>query len=103
MTPTFALTVRLEVVETDYAAFFVAVRANAAQSVAAEPGCLRFDVLMPVQGPAGSVLLYEIYSDRSAFERHLRSEHFLTFDAVTRSMILSKTVDFFSVTENAKT
>ena len=102
MSAGFAVTVRLDVIETDLSAFLRAIRANAAQSVAAEPGCRRFDVLIPEQAPAGRVLLYEIYTDRAAFEQHLRSDHFRDFDAATRSMVRSKVVDVFSVTEHPK-
>lgn len=102
MTEGFALIVRLEVIETHRATFLAAIRANAAQSVAAEPGCQRFDVLIPEPDSRGTVLLYEIYDNRAAFEQHLRSDHFLSFDAATRPMVLSKAVDFFSVMENFK-
>lgn len=102
MSEGFALIVRLEVIDRHRAAFLAAISSNATQSVAEEPGCQRFDVLTPVLGPGGSVLLYEIYDDRAAFEQHLRSDHFLRFDAATRPMLRSKAVDFFSVTENRK-
>ena len=48
---------------------------NARQSGRLEPGCRRFDVVEP-HGDEDTVLLYEIYRDRAAFEAHLRSEQF---------------------------
>jgi quinol monooxygenase YgiN len=51
---------------------------NAAASLANEPGCRRFDVLIP--SPASStVALYEIYDDEAAFAAHLASTHFKLF------------------------
>lgn len=102
MTAGFALIVRIELVEAHRADFLAAIRINAATSVAQEPGCSRFDVLTPPDGPANQVLLYEVYSDRAGFDQHLLSEHFQSFDATTRRMVRSKTIDFFDATPNTK-
>ena len=99
----FALIVRFEIAEVHRAAFLAAVQANAAQSVADEPGCLRFDVLAPLERDGTEVLLYEIYADRAALDHHLTTGHYQSFDATTRSMIGSKSVTFLALTENAKT
>jgi autoinducer 2-degrading protein len=95
------LTVEFDLTGADAAAFLAAVRENAALSVLHEPGCLRFDVLVPVQG-APSVLLYEIYRSRADFDLHLATDHFLRFEEATRSMVRGKTVVFHHLTENAK-
>jgi (4S)-4-hydroxy-5-phosphonooxypentane-2,3-dione isomerase len=83
-------------------AFLRLVEANAAASVADEPGCLRFDVLLPAGGDGPDVFLYEIYADRAAFDHHLTTVHFLAFDEATRPMVERKAARFFSVRENAK-
>ena len=41
------------------------------------------------------VLLYEVYSDRAAFDLHLASEHFAAFDAEVRDWVSAKTVSTF--------
>jgi quinol monooxygenase YgiN len=64
---------------------------NARQSARLEPGCRRFDVIEP-HGDADTVLLYEIYQDRAAFEVHFRSEHFARFDASSAGLVVSKTI-----------
>jgi len=64
---------------------------NAEASVRTEPGCLQFDVLEP-EGEADRVLLYEIYSDRAAFDAHLRTEHFRIFAEASESLFLQKKV-----------
>ena len=91
-------------VEFDIAApfrdkFLEFVRENAAQSVREEPGCLRFDVLVPEAG--GPLLLYEIYADRAAFNLHLASPHFTRFDRETRHMVLSRVIKVFTAFEHA--
>ena len=71
--------------------------------MALEPGCLRFDVLSPTDGArAREVLLYEIYTDQTAFDVHLASAHFRSFDEQTRTLVRRKTVNAFTVDQNAK-
>ena len=59
--------------------FVAAVKLNATASVRDEPGCQRFDVMVPVEGTADDVALYEIYDDRDAFHAHLETPHFKQF------------------------
>jgi quinol monooxygenase YgiN len=73
-------------------AFAARVREQAGASLGAEPGCRRFDVCVDPHD-AGQVLLYEIYSDASAFDLHLRSAHYLAFDRDTREWIAEKVVE----------
>jgi quinol monooxygenase YgiN len=98
----FAITVAFELIEGTQAEFVRLVSENAALSVAREPDCLRFDVLTPLDGPSPHVLLYEVYTDRAAFDRHLASAHYLSFDLRARQLIRSKTVTGFAATTNAK-
>ena len=73
----YAITVTFELEENAAEQFHRLVAENARQSVALEPGCLRFDVLSPTDGArAREVLLYEIYTDQTAFDVHLASAHF---------------------------
>ncbi|MFI0848617.1 putative quinol monooxygenase [Mesorhizobium sp. IMUNJ 23232] len=99
----FAITVAFELVDGAFPEFYQRVSENASQSVAVEPGCLRFDVLTPVEaGASPQVFLYEIYRDRAAFDFHLASDHYRSFDLKTRDLVSKKTVWAYSVTENAK-
>ncbi|MCQ8278274.1 antibiotic biosynthesis monooxygenase [Acetobacteraceae bacterium KSS8] len=54
--------------------------ADARDSVANEPGCSQFDVLVDENG-ADTVTLFEIYKDAAAFETHLTMPHYATFAA----------------------
>ena len=71
--------------------FRALIDTNAHASVRDEPGCLQFDVLEP-EGEDDRVLLYEIYSDKAAFEAHLRSEHFAIFAGASDALCLQKKV-----------
>src|SRR5207253_7751745 len=70
--------------------FVEVVHANAAASLADEPGCRRFDVFVPDDG--NRIVLYEEYRDRSAFADHCRAPHFLAFDKAVASMVVAKRV-----------
>ena len=67
------------------------IDANARASVLNEPGCRRFDVVEPI-GEADRILLYEIYDDAAAFDEHVRSAHFLEFDAACASLVAGRSV-----------
>jgi (4S)-4-hydroxy-5-phosphonooxypentane-2,3-dione isomerase len=101
-TSTCTLTVWFDVAPDAFPNFLTQVRENAAQSVQLEPGCLRFDVLVPEIGAGSGVLLYEIYRTHDDFDLHLASSHYLRFDAATKHMVLAKQVAFHQLYENAK-
>ncbi len=64
--------------------FLAVAAADARDSVANEPGCQHFDAVIPADA-TDHVVLYEVYDDRAAFERHLEQPHYAPFrDAVPR-------------------
>ncbi|MCP4384974.1 MAG: antibiotic biosynthesis monooxygenase [Hyphomicrobiales bacterium] len=64
---------------------------NARQSRSLEPGCQRFDVLVP-EGAIDRIVLYEIYDDHQAFLDHLASEHYKAFERESAALVESKSV-----------
>jgi quinol monooxygenase YgiN len=64
---------------------------NARASVRDEPGCSRFDVCADRKDP-NRILLYEIYDDRAAFDAHLKTPHFASFNAASAALVAEKTV-----------
>ena len=71
--------------------FLPLVHENAAASLRDEDECHQLDVCTDPDLP-GEVLLYELYSDADAFGVHLKTAHFLHFDAATKDMIDAKVV-----------
>lgn len=92
----FVVTVNFGVAPQHSAIFLARVRQQAADSLREEAGCLRFDVCTAPDDPAG-VFLYEIYTDRAAFDLHLASAHFLAFDAEVAPMIIQKDVAIWTL------
>lgn len=76
--------------------FRPAILANARASLEHEEGCHRFDVCFDPQD-ASKVLLYELYTDRAAFDLHLKSAHFLEFDTLTKDWVNQKKVSFWQL------
>ena len=91
MTGGFVIVVEFMIKPGAMAAFRRLIDDNARASVRDEPGCRRFDVLAD-RKDAGRILLYEIYDDRAAFDAHLKTTHFATFNSESAPLVADKTV-----------
>lgn len=87
----YAVCVTFQIRENWMEAFMPLMLGNARTSLSEEEGCLQFDVLTDPDRP-NEVFLYELYSDRDAFDAHLRSGHFWAFDRAVADMIADKQV-----------
>lgn len=92
----FTITVEFEIEPEHTGDFRDAVLAQAENSLTKEPWCHRFDVSFDPDA-AGHVFLYELYDDRAAFDRHLKTDHFLSFDTAVRDWVKSKKVKSWSL------
>lgn len=86
-----AVLVDFEVAPDKVDAFLVLMRQQAENSVSKEADCVQFDVCTDPASP-NSVFLYEVYTNRAAFDVHLASDHFKSFDAEVASMVTGKVV-----------
>ena len=68
-----------------------AILHNARESVAKDPGCLRFDVCQVHDDPTRWIL-FEVYTDRAAHAAHRESPHFIAYNAVAERAITEKSV-----------
>ncbi|WP_299964135.1 putative quinol monooxygenase [uncultured Roseobacter sp.] len=87
----FAVVVTFQIKPEHITDFMPLMLQNAQTSRREEPGCHQFDVATSPDRP-GEVFLYELYDDEAAFEAHLKTTHFKTFDEKTAPMIAAKTV-----------
>ena len=74
-----------------FESFLARVRQQAVNSLDLEAACHVFDVCVSPEKD-NFVLLYEVYSDRRAFDVHLESAHFRDFDATVRKWVSDKKV-----------
>ncbi|WP_276122544.1 putative quinol monooxygenase [Pararhizobium qamdonense] len=70
----FVVIAEFQVKPSKLAAFLEAARDDAKHSVADEPGCRQFDVIRP-EGSDDTVVFYEVYDNRAAFDAHLETPH----------------------------
>ena len=82
--------------------FLDVARADALASVRDEPGCRRFDLLVPEDDP-DAVWLYEIYADADAFDAHLETPHLKRFQADNRPFVEAVRIRRCAQIEHAKT
>lgn len=75
----FVVLPSFDVSEDKLDAFLTAAHADAMQSVANEPGCLQFDVVVDRKSHPVRVMFYEVYENRAAFEKHLETPHLAAF------------------------
>ncbi len=69
---------------------------DSAKSVANEEGCLGFDVLVP-QNKQDTVVLYETYKSKEAFEVHKTMPHFKPFvEGIPPLLSKERTIQFLS-------
>lgn len=85
------VTVVFEVHEAEAEKFRKRVRQQAADSVAREPGCRRFDVSCD-PGSAARFFLYEIYDSQESFDGHRETPHYQDFNATVTPWVTSKEV-----------
>ncbi|SCZ70968.1 Quinol monooxygenase YgiN [Epibacterium ulvae] len=84
----YAVTVTFKLHPGAMAEFLPLMRANARESLLVEPGCEQFDICLG--DIPDTVFLYEIYADRAAFDLHLISAHFKSFDAAVTHLVAEK-------------
>ena len=88
----FAVTVLFDIHPGQMDAFLPRMIDNARTSRDTEPGCQQFDVCRE----GDRIFLYEIYDDRAAFDAHLATDHFLSFDAAVADMVAEKRLETYA-------
>ena len=84
---------------------FISGVSEHAVSSAAEPGCVRYDVLQDSVDPA-VVCLYEVFVDEAAFRQHLEYDHYKAWMDLSRDWRLDEervrhVLDYVFRTEDA--
>ena len=95
----FAVTVTIHVKGDKIKAFSEAVTIQSQKSLSNESGCHHFDVCFDIDDPE-RIFLYEIYTDRQAFDTHLKTDHFHNFITTVKDWIVSKTDEFWERQES---
>lgn len=87
--PAFVVIAEFRVKAGAMAAFLAAAEDDARHSLAGEPTCRRFDVVQ-VDGDGDTVLFFEVYDDRAAFNAHLKTPHVARFRAAFPPLVVEE-------------
>ena len=87
----FVITVKFVINEKDIEKFKVRILQQARDSLELEKDCHQFDVCHDPNNK-NIVFLYEIYTDKNAFNMHLNSKHYLAFNDEVTSWVKEKIV-----------
>ena len=90
----YVITVTFTIKSAHLGEFMPAMLENAKASMEQEEGCHHFDVCSDPENP-NIIFLYELYTDKSAFNSHLASTHFNDFNDKTTNWIVAKEVRAF--------
>lgn len=90
----FVITVTFSVEQAHLEAFADAMETQARTSLEQEAGCIQFDICRDPDDPT-VCFLYEVYTDKAAFDAHLASPHFKSFDAKVAPWLESKSVQAY--------
>jgi quinol monooxygenase YgiN len=82
-----ALVVEIQTVPGERETFLARLGKHRANVLANEPGCRRFDILVP-QDEEDGVILCEVYADAKALEDHDAAPYFQAYRADTAAMML---------------
>lgn len=88
-TPAFVVIAEFQVKPGKMPDFLAAARDDARHSVADEPGCRQFDVICP-EGSDYTVVFYEVYDSRAAFDAHLQTPHLKRFQQAFPPLIVEE-------------
>src|SRR5262245_38351034 len=92
----FVITVELRTRPGRLQEFLPLIVANARQSLANDPGCRRFDVLVP-RDSTDTIYLYEIYDDEAAFDAHRQMPHYKAFRAAAEPLLAETIIKHFDL------
>ena len=87
----FVVTVFFRVDDVYRDQFHEAMLLQARNSRDLEPDCHVFDVCVDAEDPC-RIYLYEKYTSKAAFDAHLASDHFVSFDKQVAPWVLEKKV-----------
>lgn len=92
----FVVIAEFQVKTGQLAAFLDAAYDDARHSRADEAGCRQFDVICP-EGSDDTVVFYEVYDSREAFDAHLETPHLGRFrEAFPPLIVEERPVRFFT-------
>ncbi len=92
----FAVTVSFNIRKGKAAEFLNAMKLQARNSLRLETGCHHFDVCVD-ENDEHRIFLYELYTNRAAFDLHMESAHYRAFSDQVAPWVEDKEVRFWKL------
>ncbi len=90
----FVVTITIEVDAQDEAIFRNAAMKQAEVTLSREVGCIQFDVSFN-PSRQNICFMYLVFESPAAYDHHLLSDHYSTFDQISLPWIASKSVEIW--------
>jgi quinol monooxygenase YgiN len=90
----FVATVTMEVDYEYQAMFHNAAMKQAEVTLDREVGCMQFDVSF-YPNRKSICFMYQVYETQAAYDHHLMSDHYITFDQITAPWVASRKVEIW--------
>ena len=87
----YVITVEFTIDSAHQPEFMDALRQQAHHTLSLEKDCHTFEIAWG-EADQNTLFLYEVYTDRAAFEAHLATSHFKTFDQLVAPWVVEKVV-----------
>ncbi|MEE8396451.1 MAG: antibiotic biosynthesis monooxygenase [bacterium] len=84
--------------EGDFEKYFEAMKVHAAAS-RLEPGCERFDLVVPLKGE-NRLFIYEIYADRASFDAHASTDRIKQHGADTKGFLQERNIHLCEIKDS---
>ena len=85
------LLVELKIAEGQRDAFLARGRQHRERVLKNEPGCQRFDIVVP-DGTSDAVRLYEVYADQAAVDHHMQTDYMAAYREDTAAMVVGRDI-----------
>ena len=85
------LLVELKIAEGRRDEFLARGRQHRERVLNNEPGCERFDIVVP-EGTTDAVRLYEVYADQAAVDHHMATDYMAAYREDTGDMVIGRDI-----------
>ena len=90
----FVAAVTIEVDSENEAMFFNAAMKQAEVTLEREVGCLQYDVCF-YPNRKNICFMYQVFETQAAYDHHLTTDHYNTFDQITAPWVASRKVEIW--------
>jgi (4S)-4-hydroxy-5-phosphonooxypentane-2,3-dione isomerase len=89
--PLYVNAVDIDVVPGKIEDYLVAIKEVGAASIKSEPGCSEFDITVSQKDP-NHLFIFEVYENATAFDAHLKSDHYKKYAVAAKDVVAKREV-----------